>query len=162
MRPHAHTVSLGSLNANHRVNRRKSSTSMTGVNRAALVAAIREGSQGGLPDGRPMCHQEGLGITNAYTAGPDLGRTMSASRKTGSAIEEGGPLLSKNASKMRARRASDGSILKKERRNTNSGGELKCEKCGKGYKHGSCLQKHLSVLPSTFHPRFSALVSSVP
>lgn len=30
-----------------------------------------------------------------------------------------------------------------------SGSELKCEKCGKGYKHSSCLTKHLFVLPSS-------------
>lgn len=28
-----------------------------------------------------------------------------------------------------------------------SGSELKCDKCGKGYKHSSCLTKHLFVLP---------------
>jgi len=29
-----------------------------------------------------------------------------------------------------------------------SGSELKCDKCGKGYKHSSCLTKHLFVSPS--------------
>lgn len=28
-----------------------------------------------------------------------------------------------------------------------SGSELKCDKCGKGYKHSSCLTKHLFVSP---------------
>jgi len=148
MRPHAHTVSLGALNANHRVNRRKSSTSMTGVNRAALVAAIREGSQGGLPEGRPASHQ-GLGITtghgNALMASDDLGRSTSSTSRRNASVIVDGPPLSKITSKARSRRASDGSMLKKERRNTNTG-ELRCEKCGKSYKHGSCLQKHLSVL----------------
>lgn len=39
-----------------------------------------------------------------------------------------------------------------------SGSELKCEKCGKGYKHSSCLTKHLFVLPSfiyLFFPGFA-------
>lgn len=39
-----------------------------------------------------------------------------------------------------------------------SGSELKCEKCGKGYKHSSCLTKHLFVLPSSiylFFPGFA-------
>lgn len=151
MRPHAHTVSLGSLNAHHRVNRRKSSTSMTGTNRAALAAAIQEGSQGGLSEGRPASHH-GLGISNAFGSSlprqsPDLGcSTSSASRKNASVLVDGPPLSSsKSLSKARARRASEGSVLKKERRNTNVG-EVKCETCGKGYKHGSCLKKHLSVL----------------
>ena len=48
-------------------------------------------------------------------------------------------------SKGRARRASEGSYLTKGE-NKRSSGELRCEKCGKGYKHSSCLTKHLSVL----------------
>lgn len=70
-------------------------------------------------------------------------------RKSGSALVDGPPLgsIKSSSNKARARRASEGSRLLKERRNTNAG-ELKCETCGKGYKHGSCLQKHLSVLPT--------------
>ena len=48
-------------------------------------------------------------------------------------------------SKARARRASEGSYLTKGE-SKRSSGELRCEKCGKGYKHSSCLTKHLSVL----------------
>ena len=48
-------------------------------------------------------------------------------------------------SKGRARRASEGSYLTKGETKRSSG-ELRCEKCGKGYKHSSCLTKHLSVL----------------
>lgn len=47
-------------------------------------------------------------------------------------------------SKARARRASEGSYLTKGE-GKRSSGELRCEKCGKGYKHSSCLTKHLSV-----------------
>lgn len=53
--------------------------------------------------------------------------------------------------KARARRASEGSHLSKGDGKRGSG-ELRCEKCGKGYKHSSCLTKHLSVpcvLPSS-------------
>ena len=56
-------------------------------------------------------------------------------------------LRSENAntgSKARARRASEGSYLTKGE-SKRSSGELRCEKCGKGYKHSSCLTKHLSV-----------------
>ena len=49
----------------------------------------------------------------------------------------------------RARRASEGAhVLKSDGK--RSSGELRCEKCGKGYKHSSCLTKHLLV-----HPRYS-------
>ena len=48
-------------------------------------------------------------------------------------------------SKGRARRPSQGSFLTKGYTKSSSG-ELRCEKCGKGYKHSSCLTKHLSVL----------------
>lgn len=47
-------------------------------------------------------------------------------------------------SKERARRVSEGSYLTKGE-GKRSSGELRCEKCGKGYKHSSCLTKHLSV-----------------
>ncbi|GAP86483.2 hypothetical protein SAMD00023353_1900930 [Rosellinia necatrix] len=44
--------------------------------------------------------------------------------------------------KARIRRASDGQPLTKEGRKSNRV-ELRCDKCGKGYKHSSCLTKHL-------------------
>lgn len=46
------------------------------------------------------------------------------------------------AQKARVRRASDGQPLTKEGRKSNRA-ELRCKKCGKGYKHSSCLTKHL-------------------
>jgi len=50
----------------------------------------------------------------------------------------------KGSSKARGRRASEASALTKKK---SASGELKCETCGKGYKHSSCLTKHLLVLP---------------
>lgn len=44
----------------------------------------------------------------------------------------------------RARRASDGQPLLKEGRKFNRP-EIYCQKCGKGYKHSSCLSKHMFV-----------------
>jgi hypothetical protein len=44
--------------------------------------------------------------------------------------------------KSRVRRASDGQPLLKDGKKSNRI-ELKCDKCGKGYKHSSCLTKHL-------------------
>jgi hypothetical protein len=46
--------------------------------------------------------------------------------------------------KSRNRRASEGSRLSKGD-GKRSGSDLRCEKCGKGYKHSSCLTKHLLV-----------------
>lgn len=47
--------------------------------------------------------------------------------------------------KARVRRASDGQPLVKEGGRKSNRPELRCEKCGKGYKHSSCLTKHLFV-----------------
>jgi hypothetical protein len=46
--------------------------------------------------------------------------------------------------KSRMRRASEGQHLMKDGKK-GSGGDLKCEQCGKGYKHSSCLSKHKCV-----------------
>jgi hypothetical protein len=65
-------------------------------------------------------------------------------RGSSSAITDGPPLSSyTDKSKLKMRRSSDGTRLtKKEKAAT---GDLKCEHCGKAYKHGSCLTKHLYV-----------------
>ena len=48
-------------------------------------------------------------------------------------------------SKNRNRRASEGShLVKTEGKKSNS--ELRCDTCGKGYKHSSCLTKHMYVV----------------
>ena len=66
-----------------------------------------------------------------------------------SVIVDGPPLLSmeKSSAKSRARRASEGQKGGKLERSKSNAGELRCDKCGKGYKHGSCLTKHLLVIP---------------
>jgi hypothetical protein len=70
--------------------------------------------------------------------------------KAEAAVADGPPLVTmpdheKGDSKSRTRRASEGSRLSKGDGKRTSGSELRCEKCGKGYKHSSCLTKHLSV-----------------
>lgn len=51
----------------------------------------------------------------------------------------------------RVRRSSDGQSLLKEGRKFNRP-EIYCEKCGKGYKHSSCLSKHMFVPLLPPHP----------
>lgn len=53
--------------------------------------------------------------------------------------------------KARVRRASDGQPLAKEGRKFNRP-EIHCQHCGKGYKHSSCLTKHLFVPLSSPSP----------
>ena len=47
--------------------------------------------------------------------------------------------------KSRTRRASEGQQLMKGDGKKAHASDLRCEKCGKGYKHSSCLTKHLFV-----------------
>ena len=63
--------------------------------------------------------------------------------------------------KARNRRASEGAPLSKSEGKRVSG-ELRCEKCGKGYKHSSCLTKHLSVSSkcSFWLPRYARVFLS--
>lgn len=77
--------------------------------------------------------------------------------KSSSAIVDGPSLTTlpeneKGNSKARVRRASEGSRLSKGEGKRTSGAELRCEKCGKGYKHSSCLTKHLSVSLNLTNP----------
>ncbi|KAI9870451.1 MAG: hypothetical protein M1823_008738, partial [Watsoniomyces obsoletus] len=53
------------------------------------------------------------------------------------------PEHEKGNSKSRNRRASEGSRLSKGEGKRASASDLRCDKCGKGYKHSSCLTKHL-------------------
>ncbi|OJJ51335.1 hypothetical protein ASPZODRAFT_138438 [Penicilliopsis zonata CBS 506.65] len=54
-------------------------------------------------------------------------------------IDDSGKLIS---TKNRNRRASEGSpLIKSDGKRTIP--ELRCDRCGKGYKHGSCLSKHM-------------------
>lgn len=50
----------------------------------------------------------------------------------------------------RMRRASEGQQLIKGDGKKVNANDLKCEKCGKGYKHSSCLTKHLLVTSFLF------------
>lgn len=108
------------MNAANRVSRRKSSTA-TPMSSSALAAIRNQAAQGVSSESARL--------------------TTSAERKSpNSEAVEDGPALGKII-KNRARRTSELSKLTKERRKSIAG-ELRCDVCGKGYKHGSCLTKH--------------------
>ncbi|KAF1968239.1 hypothetical protein BU23DRAFT_558656 [Bimuria novae-zelandiae CBS 107.79] len=158
-RPHSHSISAASLNPAHRVTRRKSMTSPAASNIAAIEAAAKGMS------GAPLETQRRSSKPAAQFRGPQLSMIPSMASSVPSngsafgpasygapakteAIADGPPLASmpeheKGNSKSRIRRASEGSRLSKSEGKRTSGSELRCEKCGKGYKHSSCLTKHL-------------------
>ncbi|KAI1478954.1 hypothetical protein F4774DRAFT_383583 [Daldinia eschscholtzii] len=156
---HTYSALSGALNATHRVTRRKSMTG-TAANVAAIATALEAGDKVGplpiavnsrrgtmskptvarstivgslpsppasLPTHRFSMNMKSEGPENAID---DSSNDMSADE---------GEAGSQNA---RVRRASDGQPLTKEGRKSNRI-ELRCDKCGKGYKHSSCLTKHL-------------------
>ncbi len=102
----------------------------------------------------------GVGDYPSLGNGPSHGRTSNPadnsrfSGRDSSAIADDLPSsgLENNvtSSKERSRRASEGAYLTKGESKRTSGAELRCEQCGKGYKHSSCLTKHLSV-PTVSH-----------
>ncbi|KAH7382352.1 hypothetical protein BKA66DRAFT_118431 [Pyrenochaeta sp. MPI-SDFR-AT-0127] len=162
-RPHSHSLSVGSINPAHRVTRRKSMSSTAANNVAAMAAAAKgisgaplEGSSGLRRPSKPASQFRGpsLGPSSSMASSvPGNGSGFSpsnygaAAAKT-EAVTDGPTLASmpeheKTNSKSRIRRASEGSRLGKGDSKRASGSELKCEKCGKGYKHSSCLTKHL-------------------
>ena len=160
VRHHSHSVSLGSINSNHRVTRRKSTNASNIPNVSAVKAALKNMSNGGVTsvfDSNVQSHRASIpDFSRPETHDGNIGHNVPSdyvdSRDT--AIAEGyDPSVhttSENV-KPRARRASEGSYLTKgDSKRTN--GELRCETCGKGYKHSSCLTKHLLVpLSFPFH-----------
>ncbi|KAF1986711.1 hypothetical protein K402DRAFT_308180, partial [Aulographum hederae CBS 113979] len=165
-RPHNHSLSVGSLNPTHRVTRRKSTSSTAVNNAAAMASAVRESSGPTLEAGsyskRGSTSKGGVGSKGGNVGGyPSFPSSLpnpaaifaqnghgsvSTAGKHGSAVTDGPPMAlmpvaEKAPGKGRARRASEGSRKADAKR--SSGSDLKCDKCGKGYKHSSCLTKHL-------------------
>ncbi|PVH86839.1 hypothetical protein DL98DRAFT_582160 [Cadophora sp. DSE1049] len=158
-RNHSHSVSSGSLITNNRVTRRKSVSSNAASNVAAMVAAVREA--GDTTVGMPIVGRRNTMSKNGSARSAALGSLPSPPaslpghrfRLSGngkmdrgeSAIEddqldEMDDDEEKDSKQARMRRASEGQHLTKDGKKAN---DLKCEKCGKGYKHSSCLSKHL-------------------
>ena len=157
-RQHSHTVSLGSINHSYRVTRRRSNNA-TSVNHAAAVRAILQDlndvpSADSLPSSshqsveRPTQNFERIGVEGKQQSGSDAIDDPFTSEQVAqnSAVAEGFASENhpKNISLIRARRASEGSHLIKSH-GKRSGGQLRCDICGKVYKHSSCLTKHQSV-----------------
>ncbi|KKK18843.1 hypothetical protein ARAM_007627 [Aspergillus rambellii] len=169
-RHHSHSISLGAVNPNHRVTRRKSVTTTTTTAAAAVAASLKDS-----PDSIGMAmpaHRRGsrkavglesssVGATSAFTSylsrcitspardspvarkpspnqQPDERRTSTAQTAVEGTDSGSKPVSTKN----RNRRASEGSHLVTSE-GKRSLADLRCDRCGKGYKHGSCLSKHM-------------------
>jgi len=81
------------------------------------------------------------------------GRKHSPTSNDENATVDDAPLGKPISTKHRSRRASEGShLIKGDGKRVI--GELRCDRCGKGYKHSSCLTKHMCVYPllPTFPP----------
>jgi hypothetical protein len=157
-RIHSHSLSVGSINT-HRVSRRKS-TSASNASGAAVSAALQAVEHSPDASTGPAGKKPGKAQTKA---------ALAASLPTSSGFEAqfGGLSLPKSptgiqedreeddysaadgkpASKVRMRRASEGTPRLFQGGRRPAGSELKCEVCGKAYKHSSCLHKHKLVHP---------------
>lgn len=152
-RHHAHSISLGALNPNHRVTRRKSVTTAA-ANAAAAVAASMEGGEAtSLPMGahrRSLAGRKGIesaSIGNVSGFSSYLSRSINSPSQESPVARKGSPGSdhSDGKPKNRNRRASEGAQLKTEGKRASTA--IRCDRCGKGYKHGSCLSKHMCVSP---------------
>ncbi|KAL4819260.1 hypothetical protein BDW67DRAFT_182205 [Aspergillus spinulosporus] len=176
-RHHSHSISLGAVNSNHRVTRRKSVTTTAAANAAAAVAATLKDSPDSVAIAMPA-HRRGsrkglesssVGATSTFS-NSYLSRSINSpsrdslvARKTSpsqlqesapagqtavdGSVTPGKPISTKN----RNRRASEGGHMVKGE-GKSSRPELRCDRCGKGYKHGSCLSKHMCVTSPLCHP----------
>ncbi len=171
-RQHTHSQSVGSINPAHRVTRRKSMSTTAGSNVAAM-AAVAKGIAGAplvesphhahghthahnpaRRPSKPAMQFRGPSLVHAHSMAASVPHHASPFSGYGAARSEAvtdGPALAslpeseQGNSKSRVRRASEGARQPKTDGKRTSGSDLRCEKCGKGYKHSSCLTKHLSV-----------------
>ncbi|KAK4123869.1 hypothetical protein N657DRAFT_656195 [Parathielavia appendiculata] len=161
-RNNSHSLLGSALNGAHRITRRKSMTN-TGANVAAVAAALQESGDMAMPlpisvnARRHTISKNGLsrpaivGSLPSPPASLPTRRFVTGNGMAGvqeSAIDDelndvSGDDAESAFQKARVRRASDGQPLVKEGGRKNNRPELRCEKCGKGYKHSSCLNKHL-------------------
>jgi hypothetical protein len=159
------------MNPAHRVTRRKSMSSTAASNIAAMAAAAKgtigaplEGGSSSRRLSKPASQFRGPSLPmhpEMASSMPGNGSPFAPDSYNPAVHSEAitdGPALAampeheKGNSKARNRRASEGSRLSKGEGKRASGSDLRCEKCGKGYKHSSCLTKHLSVPLSLSRP----------
>ena len=157
-RHHSHSVSLGAANSSHRITRRKSINAGAAHSAAAVAAALQEevpgvskrrsfnlkttGSNRGF---EPIKHEGSTSDQYPFIEGYRRGKNTIEYEDFAVADEFLSPEHAGSGFEKKARRASEGSHLTKSE-GKRSGVELRCEKCGKEYKHSSCLTKHLSVI----------------
>ncbi|KAG5952068.1 hypothetical protein E4U53_001707 [Claviceps sorghi] len=156
-RNNSHSLLSSSLNAHHRITRRKSVTTPV-PNVAALTAAVSNGDQtGAIPivnsSRRQPVSKTALARTSLAASLPSPPASLPTHRTVPelkhehqeSAIDDGNDASADEAAKSRmsrSRRASDDQSLLKDGKKSNRI-EVRCNECGKSYKHGSCLIKHL-------------------
>lgn len=142
------------VNANHRITRRKSVTTAAANVAAAVAASLKDGSEAAsLPVGaahrRSLGARKGLESTSVGGASGYLSRSINSPSQEPLAARKASPSNSdddsKSTSKGRNRRASEGAHMKTDGKRAPA--DLRCDRCGKGYKHGSCLSKHMCVSP---------------
>ncbi|EED20138.1 C2H2 finger domain protein, putative [Talaromyces stipitatus ATCC 10500] len=128
-RSHSHSISLGAINANHRVTRRKSmsrrGTESTSIGATSGFSSyLSRGIHAASPDSIPGRKPSPVVIDENI------------------AVEGSGQEDKHVATKNRNRRASEGShLVRGEGKRVSK--EIRCDQCGKGYKHSSCLTKHM-------------------
>jgi len=152
-RHHAHSISLGASNSNHRVTRRKSVTSAAAHAAAAVAASMEGGESTSLPMGahrRSLAGRKGQesgSVGNVSGFSSYLSRSTSSPSQDPPVARKGSPGSDHSDSKLKNlnRRASEGAQLKTEGKRASAA--IRCDRCGKGYKHGSCLSKHMCVSP---------------
>jgi hypothetical protein len=127
---------------------------MSNPSSAAVAAAINIAALGSAEASKLRARGSSKAAHSAFAASLPAGGTTAANAAFhSSAVTDGPPLSSLpetekgGSSKSRIRRASEGSRLIKGDSKKASAAELRCERCGKGYKHSSCLSKHLLVSP---------------
>ncbi|KAL1893812.1 hypothetical protein Cpir12675_003968 [Ceratocystis pirilliformis] len=167
---HTYTpLAISPMNSNNRINRRKSVSSVS-HNTVAAVASALEASPLALPGPSskrytataPMPLSSSMGCINSgsstsppsaqnfVTSVPavkkesiELGEyRMSQTPLSHGSLSPPAPDTSLEE-QSRLRRASDGQPLVREGGKRFNRVELRCETCGKSYKHSSCLTKHL-------------------
>ncbi|KAG6000182.1 hypothetical protein E4U54_001523 [Claviceps lovelessii] len=156
-RNNSHSLLSSPLNVNHRITRRKSVTTPA-PNVAALTAVVNNGDQtGAIPivnsSRRQPLSKTALARTPMVGSLPSPPASLPSHRTVPelkhehqeSAIDDGNDASAEEAAKLqfgRSRRASDDQSLLKDGKKSNRI-EVRCNECGKSYKHGSCLVKHL-------------------